>query len=276
MQLTEKTFETGGITLSYDEGAGTGAPMVLLHGLTGMRQTWQSTFIPKYGDSWHQYAIDLRGHGKSGHASDDTRYRIVDYVEDIIDFIHNKVDAPPVIVGHSLGAMTAIGVGAGLGDKARGLILLDPPLPVRELPVSTFPGAFGWFSWVYNTLSASPSFDQLIEACRAMNPVGSDDELKGMAIQVQNLSTGTVKAALENRIEENFDFAEALSATACPILLMYGEFGESASMRDVDAEFVAQHAKQLTTVKFPYDDHSFHQNYWHETHPHITAFLETL
>ena len=36
---TEKSFDTGELTLKYVEG-GTGAPMVLLHGLTAQKLGW--------------------------------------------------------------------------------------------------------------------------------------------------------------------------------------------------------------------------------------------
>ncbi|MEZ4667933.1 MAG: alpha/beta hydrolase [Anaerolineae bacterium] len=276
MTLTEKTFQAGDITLSYDEGDGNGAPMILLHGLTGMRQAWQVNFIPTYGSTWREYAIDLRGHGKSSHARDERHYRIGDYVEDIVSFIKRELDDRPVVVGHSLGAMTAIGVGAALGDGARGVILLDPPLAARELPVSVFPGASWWFNWVYNTISTGPTYEQVVEACRATNPEASDQMLKGMATQIHSLSPGTVKTALDNRIAENFDFGEALDTITCPVLLMYGEFGQSGATRDEDAAFVREHARKLTTVKLPYDDHGFHETHWDETQPHVTAFLEAV
>jgi pimeloyl-ACP methyl ester carboxylesterase len=273
MSLVEKTFQAGEITLSYDEGNGIGAPMVLLHGLTDLRQTWHN-FIAVYGDSWHQYAIDLRGHGKSGRARDDQHYRIVDYVEDIIAFIKSELNDTPVIVGHSLGSMVAMGVGAALGDAVRGLVLLDPPLPVRELTIDVFPGASGWFTWVYDTLKSAPSYEQVREACRSMNPAADDQILAAMSTQVHSLALGTVKTALDNRIAERFDFGEALEMITCPVLLMYGEFGQSGALRDVDAAFVREHARTLTAVKLPYDDHMFYQTHWDETQPHITAFLE--
>lgn len=273
MALTEKTFKAEEITLSYDEGENNGASMVLLHGLTGLRRQWSQTFVNVYGNSWHQYAVDLRGHGKSSHAENVNHYRIVDYVSDIVEFINNEVEPSSVVVGHSLGAMTAIGVAAELGKKARGVILLDPPLPTRELPTKNFPDAFGWFSWVHHLLEANLTIEQVKEECRKMAPDANDDIITDMATQIHPLSIGTVKIALENRIAENFDFAEALAKITCPVLLMYAEFGRSGAMRDEDADFVAQHTKHLTTVKIPYDDHMFYETHWDETKPHIDEFL---
>ena len=125
--LIEKSFKTNDVTLSYDEGSGSGAPMILLHGLSDRRQAWQHNLVPAFGATWHQYLFDQRGHGKSGRATDARNYRLVDYANDIIAFLH-ELDEEAVIVGHSLGGMNAIGIGAMASDKVRGLVLIDPPL----------------------------------------------------------------------------------------------------------------------------------------------------
>lgn len=276
MELLEKTFQAGEISLSYDQGPNNGAPMVLLHGLTGVRQSWQDTFVAKYGPFWQQYAIDLRGHGKSSHAADEDAYLMVNYVKDIVAFVESEIDQQPVIVGHSLGAMTAIGVGAALGARVRALILLDPPLAIRELPTASLQGANAWFTQLYGILKDRPSYEQVVEICRQMVPPGDEKMLHAMATQIHSLSPGTVKIALKDRILEGFDFGEALDDVTCPVLLMHAQFGQSGCLRDEDAAFVGQHTRNLTTVKLPYDDHGFFHTYWEETHPHVTTFLETL
>jgi len=65
--LTEKSFDTGEIVINFAEGEAAGPPLVMLHGSS---LNWQSfgEFIPTLEQSWHIYACDLRGHGKSGRA----------------------------------------------------------------------------------------------------------------------------------------------------------------------------------------------------------------
>ena len=62
--LTEKSFDTGEINNNFAEGSNSGAPLVLLH--RGM-QSWQdlSPLPTELDRSWHIFACDLRGHGKS-------------------------------------------------------------------------------------------------------------------------------------------------------------------------------------------------------------------
>ena len=276
MALLEKTFKVGDITLSYGEGPNNGDPMVLLHGITGWRQAWDDTVIAHYEALWHLYAIDLRGHGKSSHAADENAYHIVDFVNDIVAFITSNIDQPTVIVGHSLGAMTAMGVGAQLGDAVRALVLLDPPLSMRELPLTDLPDLNIGLTMLYGLISQNPPYEVILEACRQLEPEADENTLRQLAKQYQCLDPRAVKLAIESRGLGGFDFSATLEAITCPVLLMPAQFRRSGLMRDKDIAFVAQHTHNLQTVQMPYDDHVFFMTHWDETEPHITTFLGAL
>ena len=87
--LTEKTFDTGELTLNYAEGPASGPAMVLLHGLSLWRQSWDA-LIPELTSSWHVFAFDLRGHGKSGRVANE--YHVVDYSRDIVAFLRSSAE----------------------------------------------------------------------------------------------------------------------------------------------------------------------------------------
>ena len=121
--LREKSFDTGELTLNYAEGPASGPPLLLLHGLTGWWQSFQP-LIPRLTPTWQIYACDLRGHGKSGRVAD--RYRLTDYVQDIVTFLRQQIITPTILLGHSLGALTALGAAADLPQRVHALVLLDP------------------------------------------------------------------------------------------------------------------------------------------------------
>ena len=75
---------------------------------------------------WQLDAIDFRGHGKS--ARTPGRYRVIDYVADVIDFIDRESRQNVVIYGHSLGAMVAAAVAAEMGARVAAIVMEDPPL----------------------------------------------------------------------------------------------------------------------------------------------------
>src|SRR5690554_5537520 len=90
MQTTynEQQFDTGSVKLNYVEASENGLPLVLLHGATAY---WQEMLpiIPALAERWHVYALDHRGHGKSGRAAG--RYELTDYVADTIAFLDGVV-----------------------------------------------------------------------------------------------------------------------------------------------------------------------------------------
>src|SRR5262245_46634137 len=91
---TEKTFDTGEVTLNYIE-SGAGKPLVLLHGLTANKLSC-SAMIPALASRRHVFALDFRGHGKSGRAPDD-HYHNADYARDVIAFL-KFLDEPTMLI----------------------------------------------------------------------------------------------------------------------------------------------------------------------------------
>ncbi len=92
MKLNFKTF-------------GEGDPVIILHGLFGMLDNWQ-TFAKKLAPHGYQvYIVDQRNHGRSPH-SEDFDYSLT--ASDLADFISDQGIEQAHIVGHSMGGKTAI------------------------------------------------------------------------------------------------------------------------------------------------------------------------
>lgn len=101
----EKIFISGDVSLNFYEGPANGPPLILLHGVTGR---WQSflTLIPFFTPFWKVFALDLRGHGKSGRGPGP--YLNTDYVEDVLQFIETEIDKSAILFGHSLGGRISL------------------------------------------------------------------------------------------------------------------------------------------------------------------------
>ena len=123
--LTQKSFEGSAVALNYMEGPSDGPALLLLHGLT---QRWLAflPLLPQLVFTNHVFAVDLRGHGLSGHVKDG--YRGEDYAQDIIEFIEQVVKGPVILFGHSLGGMVGIYVAGCLPKLVRALIVGDSSL----------------------------------------------------------------------------------------------------------------------------------------------------
>lgn len=98
-------------------------PALLLHGGGQTRHSWRSTGERLRSAGWTTYALDARGHGDSGWSTDGD-YTLDALVGDLVR-VTGKLDAPPVLVGASMGGITAL-TAVGEGHlEAGALVLVD-------------------------------------------------------------------------------------------------------------------------------------------------------
>lgn len=110
--------------LHYKEFGESGQPIVILHGLFGSSDNWQ-TLARKMSEENHKvYIVDQRNHGHSFHASDDFNYNVM--ASDLNNLL-NTLDLNDVILlGHSMGGKTVMQYSMTYGDaRVDKLIVAD-------------------------------------------------------------------------------------------------------------------------------------------------------
>lgn len=83
---------------------GQGDPIVILHGLFGMLDNWQ-TVAKKLAEDYMVILVDQRDHGKSKH-TEEFNYQVL--AEDLREFLEENWIHTCHIIGHSMGGKTAI------------------------------------------------------------------------------------------------------------------------------------------------------------------------
>jgi pimeloyl-ACP methyl ester carboxylesterase len=121
-------YERDGLSLGYDDD-GSGSAIVMLHGLSMSRRTWDR-FLPDLEGRFRVVRLDQRGHGESSHAPG--TYVLDTYVSDTVAFLEEVVRSRSVLVGHSLGGVIAHGIAQTRPDLVGGVLLEDPPLYVVD------------------------------------------------------------------------------------------------------------------------------------------------
>lgn len=99
-------------------------PLLMVHGLAHAAWCFGEHWVPAAAEAgFPSYAVSLRGHGGSAGARHLRRTLTRDYVHDVLQTI-TELPEPPVLVGHSNGALVAQLV----ADRypLRGLVLLTP------------------------------------------------------------------------------------------------------------------------------------------------------
>ena len=203
--------ETNGIRIHYLRTGGARPPLVLLHGLIGSGAGWTPVARALEGE-FDVVMPDARGHGDS--SSPEHGYRYDDHASDVIGLIRGLELARPVLLGHSMGGMTAAVV-ASRGADLRGLILIDPTFlsPERQREVHESDVA----EQHRRMLGLSKS--ELIAQARARHPRRSPEIVELQA----EARLKTRLAAFEVLTPPNPEYREVVSAISVPTLLVIGD-----------------------------------------------------
>ena len=100
---------------------GEGEPVIILHGLFGMLDNWQS-FGKNLASDYTVFLLDQRNHGKSPH--DETfDYKVM--AEDLREFMEENWIYKSRIIGHSMGGKTAMQFALEYPDMCEQLVVVD-------------------------------------------------------------------------------------------------------------------------------------------------------
>ena len=107
------------IQLNYIE-QGQGQPLILLHG-NGEDTTYFEHQIPYFSKNYRVIAIDTRGHGKSPRG--EKPFTIVQFAEDLHDFLDEKDIGKAILLGFSDGGNIALTFALKYPDKVEKMIV---------------------------------------------------------------------------------------------------------------------------------------------------------
>jgi pimeloyl-ACP methyl ester carboxylesterase len=127
--------------------AGQGPAIVLLHGWLGTSYHWRKV-LPLLAKKHTVIAIDARGYGES-----DKPYSNYDgqtLVADLLGILDTVGINKATVVGHDMGALTALLFAASHPNRTQGLVYVDEPLPGYNLDQFTAfttsnPFVYWWF-----------------------------------------------------------------------------------------------------------------------------------
>ncbi len=263
--LEEKTFDTGTLVINYAEGARNRAPAVLLHGIG---RSWRDFLpvLPAFRE-WQVFALDLRGHGKSGRAPN--CYQSADYAGDVTAFLKYKIQAPAVIFGHSLGGIVALRVAADAPEQVRAIIVGDSVLSRDMLAHSMYQELFaGLHHIVIGGGSVADKARRLakleIRVPGLPEPIplgelpGNDSDLQEWANCLHMLDPTAIQSTIEGRTLADFSADSVLAKIHCPALILQANPELGGLMPDSSIEKIRQHLDRVEVVRFRLLGHALH------------------
>ena len=108
---------------------GKGQPLIILHGLFGMSDNWQS-LAKQFADFFEVHLLDLRNHGRSPHSTNFSHFHMA---EDLLTYIDQHQLSNAIILGHSLGGKVAMKFAVQHSSKIDKLVVVD--ISPRHYPV---------------------------------------------------------------------------------------------------------------------------------------------
>lgn len=208
--------ESNGIRLHYTRTGGDRPPFVLAHGFSDDGLCW-TPLAECLALDYDVLMVDARGHGRSDAPGAGYGDRIS--AEDLAGLITALGLEKPPILGHSMGALTALTL-AGLYPDLPGAILLEdpparwtPPSPVEENDEDAVDWRAQSVAWI--TDLQSKSREDVIAEQRAASD-WSEAELGPWADAKLSMSLNVLS---RNRAPD-MDWANLMQQITCPALLV--------------------------------------------------------
>jgi pyruvate dehydrogenase E2 component (dihydrolipoamide acetyltransferase) len=193
--------------------------IVFLHGLGGSQSTWASV-LGNFAEDYRIVAVDLPGHGASDRpAPASTDYSVPGLAATIGELLEKLELAPAVLIGHSLGGVTAL------------QLALDRPKLVRALALVNSAGLGSEISGeLLDRIESAPSRDEarrLLELFfqdrRFVLDRGIDDMHVARSAPGADDAVKAIAASAFTRQGQTLVLTDRLGELEIPLLVIWGE-----------------------------------------------------
>jgi pimeloyl-ACP methyl ester carboxylesterase len=230
----------------------------MLHGGAWRWQEYLS-LIPSLGRRWRTYALDLRGNGRSGWVPD--TYRLRDFAEDNAEFV-SRLNAPAVLVGHSIGGVIALMVAARCPDKVKALIIEDSPLIIDNYRniVDSSRDMFGLWLRLKKSAQSEQELSLALADAYKGYPGVTSPWILFFAGCLWQLDPTYFNALLHNfdGFAEGYDYRNILAKIDCPVLFLRGETNLGAVMTDDEISWLRQNCGNVQCMGIDRVGHLLH------------------
>lgn len=255
---TEDTVDVDGCPIHYMAwGDKQASGVVLVHG-SAANAYWWSHIAPILATERRVVAVDLSGHGDSGHRSS---YSFTQWGADVLGAAdHAFPDAAPAFVGHSIGGHVVAHASKLQPNRVGSIVLCEMPIPELDSPETDSP----------DPRSPSASFGRgqyrsIAEAVERFRPVPPQDSWLSYVAEHIVANSVTPRAGqwgwkfdsnLFGPVPRLADFPDlaVFGAVTCPIGVLRGEDGHELA-RDMA---MLEHAlgRQVFPVDIPDAGHN--------------------
>jgi pimeloyl-ACP methyl ester carboxylesterase len=201
-----------------------GRPLaVLVHGVSASSRTWWRVGPWLAEEGWRAVAVDLRGHGDSPRAT----YGLT--LEDLTEDLHETVlgllgreEGANVLLGHSLGALTALRLCEERGDLVERLVLEEPP----GLEGADLKEVAGMVESDVSRARGAP--EQMKRERLEENPSWSEEDAANNIASLRDCDAGPISEMMRNDLD--YDLSALIGSIELPTLLILGSEARGSAL----------------------------------------------
>jgi N-formylmaleamate deformylase len=208
------TCRANGIDVNYRRSGGDKPALIGLHGLLGSG----ACLMPLARTLQPEFDVvlpDARGHGAS--SAPQAGYLYDDLAHDVVALIEQLRLSTPVLMGHSMGGMTAAVAASLLGPAITALVLIDPTFISPDWQREVFESGI---AAEHELIVKSPR-DDLIAQARLRSPNRSAEVIEHLV----DARLHTSLSAFEVLTPPNPDWRGLVERLSVPTLLLIGDRG---------------------------------------------------
>lgn len=241
MKWAQYTVRVNDIKIFYTRTGGNKPVLILNHGATDNGLCWKPV-AEKLRDRYDILMPDARGHGRS--STGNGQYDVQTRAKDLIALIKGLQLVKPIIMGHSMGAQTALFTAAMYPENIRAAILEDPILVTDEESVFSKVKNEDVGKMMAENARKSKRMPRFMLRSFAKKNFGwPSNELKHWANSKKQLSNDFINSLAVMTSEP--DPWDAMAGVIAPVLLITGVKSKNAIVSEEAAEQAKEMHQQL-------------------------------
>lgn len=217
--------DRGGTRIAWERWPLAGAPpVVLVHGTSAHTAWWHHTVV-SLADRLDVIAVDLSGHGDSGHRES---YSIESWGRDVLEVIERVAGGHALVVAHSIGGLVAASAAGTRPDAVDGLVLVDTIVRDTTTAVEPFP--------IVRDTRVFPDLQDALRRFRLTpeQPVRDRERLDYVARRSIRRVEGGWMWKFDRRLFGALNrtaLTEPLDGVSCPVVVIRGELSDLVPAR---------------------------------------------
>ena len=260
-------LQANGLRLHVTRTGGANPPLILAHGFSDDGLCWASV-AQVLAAGYDVIMPDARGHGRS--ETPEQGYDSLEQAADLAGIINALELNQPILLGHSMGAATALALAGRYPGLPRAILLEDPPPFWTDRPDRSAEWEAQQRAWIARLQAQTR--EQIIAAQHAAAPAWPEADLGPWADSKLRLNLN----ALHRDPRTAPDWPLLIRAITCPVLLITADTDRGAIVSPAAATALQALLPQVRVAHVAGAGHNIRREQYDEYMRSVGGFLDTL